>query len=195
MTDQPFKLTSFMSNEIVQVSAGWHSSLFLNKDGICFKTTPKGVNQQIDQVSEVTEVCAGRFTSSLVSNGCLYLLQGSQAIKIETTVTKIIKVSIGKSMACALDEKGFVWTWGENAEGELGLGDTVKRELPAPVLQLKGRNISGIACGGRSVICLGQQSSKKDSSKSAQRAVSSTKHSNQLLSTAQLDLNMKRVID
>lgn len=79
-------------------------------------------------------MCAGRFASSLLSNGCLYLLQGIQAIKIETTVTKIIKVSIGRSMACALDEKGFVWTWGENAGGELGLGDTVKRDLPAPVL-------------------------------------------------------------
>jgi len=59
-------------------------------------------------------------------------------------------------MACALDEKGFVWSWGENTEGELGLGDTVNRNLPAPVLQLKGRKINFVACGGRSVICLGQ---------------------------------------
>jgi len=43
MTDQPFKLTSFMSNDIVKVSAGWHNSLFLNKDGHCFKTTKEGV--------------------------------------------------------------------------------------------------------------------------------------------------------
>ena len=106
----------------------------MSKDGLCYKTTQEGVIQKVDSVKEVTEVCAGRFASSLLSNGCLYLLQGSQAIKIETTVTKIIKVSIGRSMACALDEKGFVWTWGENAGGELGLGDTAKRDLPAPVL-------------------------------------------------------------
>jgi len=36
----------------------------------------------------------------------------------------MVDVSVGKFMACALDEKGFVWTWGENAKGQLGLGDT-----------------------------------------------------------------------
>lgn len=64
-------------------------------------------------------------------------------------------------MACVLDEKGFVWTWGENSEGELGLGDEARRDHPAPVLQLKGRNITKIACGGRSVICLGQEITKR----------------------------------
>jgi alpha-tubulin suppressor-like RCC1 family protein len=113
------------------------------------------VIQQIDRVGDITDVCAGRYASSLISNGCLYLLQGNQAIKIETTISKILKIAIGKSMACVLDEKGFVWTWGENSQGELGLGDTLKRDLPAPVLSLKGRNITSIACGGRSVICLG----------------------------------------
>jgi len=37
-------------------------------------------------------------------------------------------------MACAIDESGFVWTWGANTEGELGLGDKINRALPAPVL-------------------------------------------------------------
>ena len=49
-------------------------------------------------------------------------------------VARVVQVSIGKKRACALDEKGFVWTWGENSEGELGLGDIINRDLPAPVL-------------------------------------------------------------
>ena len=55
-------------------------------------------------------------------------------MKIETLVASVTNVAIGKSMACVLDENGFVWTWGLNTEGELGLGDTAGRDLPAPVL-------------------------------------------------------------
>lgn len=42
-------------------------------------------------------------------------------------------------MGCALDETGYVWTWGSNTDGELGVGDVAPRELPSPVLSLKGR--------------------------------------------------------
>jgi alpha-tubulin suppressor-like RCC1 family protein len=66
-----------------------------------------------------------------------------------------MQVQIGKTLGCALDEKGFIWVWGNNTEGELGLGDQINRDLPAPVLQLKGRSITNVACGGKSIICLG----------------------------------------
>ena len=47
--------------------------------------------------------------------------------------TKFIDVSLSKSMdsfGSAIDTDGFVYTWGQNQFGQLGLGDFRFRKLP-----------------------------------------------------------------
>ena len=51
------------------------------------------------------------------------MLNAGILTRVETTVSRIVNVSVGDKIGCALDESGFVWTWGNNTEGELGLGD------------------------------------------------------------------------
>jgi len=62
------------------------------------------------------------------------LKDGAKLTKVETIVSRTVSVSIGRLLGCALDDSGFVWIWGTNSEGELGIGDMNPRELPSPVL-------------------------------------------------------------
>lgn len=104
-------------------------------------------------------ISAGADDALITDDGALYILKYNSRrglIKVETFSSRIIQVSVGKSIGCAQDESGFVWCWGQNSNGELGLGDTYPHDLPAPVLALKGQKISQISTGGQSVICLGK---------------------------------------
>ena len=42
-------------------------------------------------------------------------------------------------MGAAIDTKGFVWSWGTNVCGELGVGDLEPRIHPYPVLTLQNK--------------------------------------------------------
>lgn len=43
------------------------------------------------------------------------------------------QVSVGWGWAAAVKEDGSLWTWGDNTEGQLGLGDTIGRTVPTRV--------------------------------------------------------------
>ena len=46
-----------------------------------------------------------------------------------------------------LCENGTLFTWGENTEGELGLGDTELRNHPCLVTSLKYYKVVSLSCG------------------------------------------------
>ena len=57
---------------------------------------------------------------------------------------KFVDVSISKgleSFATAVDTNGFLYTWGQNQYGQLGLGDFRPRKLPTKVPQLRKKKI------------------------------------------------------
>jgi alpha-tubulin suppressor-like RCC1 family protein len=49
----------------------------------------------------------------------------------------------------------MVWTWGSNANGELGVGDYEPRVNPFPIVALQGKKVTKIACGGSYAMALG----------------------------------------
>jgi Alpha-tubulin suppressor and related RCC1 domain-containing proteins len=53
-------------------------------------------------------------------------------------------ISCGGNHSIALDNQGFVWIWGNNNKGQLGLFDTTNRNIPQ---KLNLKNISQIVCG------------------------------------------------
>lgn len=46
------------------------------------------------------------------------------------------------TLGAAIDQKGILWTWGSNIQGELGLGDNEPKVHPYPVMPLKKKIVT-----------------------------------------------------
>ena len=68
---------------------------------------------------------------------------------------RVRDLAVGGTFAVAILQDLTVFAWGNNANGELGLGDLAARGAPALVQSLKGRKINSVACGGNFCIALG----------------------------------------
>jgi alpha-tubulin suppressor-like RCC1 family protein len=102
---------------------------------------------------QAKEIACGGPDLILGEDGSLHISTGehddepNEFIKVDTIDKPIHQIASSKNIGCALDTSGFLWVWGPNSKGELGLGDLDKRELPAPVVSLKTRELSLIAAG------------------------------------------------
>jgi len=56
-------------------------------------------------------------------------------------------VSAGSSYTCATRDDTTLWCWGNNLEGELGIGNTVNQDLPQQVTAPAGTGWASIAAG------------------------------------------------
>lgn len=77
--------------------------------------------------------------------------------KVDFSKNNIVEVDVGNSFAVAVDEKGKVFAWGNNSNGELAVGDFQSRGFPVKVTGLKGKSIRKIAAGGNFCMCLVEQ--------------------------------------
>ncbi|KAL2717183.1 E3 ubiquitin-protein ligase HERC2 [Vespula squamosa] len=60
---------------------------------------------------------------------------------------KIISIATGSLHCVACSDKGEVFTWGDNDEGQLGDGTTSALQRPRLVHALQGKKITRVACG------------------------------------------------
>ncbi len=68
---------------------------------------------------------------------------------------RVVKIAAGDAFAVALTERGQVYTWGRNAEGELGLGDVRDRSLPTLVSNfVANEEIVDVTAGSNFVVTL-----------------------------------------
>ena len=44
-------------------------------------------------------------------------------------------------MGTVIDQKNYVWVFGENSSGELGVGDCISRSSPYPLIMMQGKPI------------------------------------------------------
>ena len=70
------------------------------------------------------------------SNGNIYY--ATSPISLGTSLPTITAVSAGGYHSLALDTQGRIWSWGDNASGELGDGSTTQRTTPVVVSSLSG---------------------------------------------------------
>lgn len=67
-------------------------------------------------------------------------------------LNNIKQISAGQHHNLALDNDGFVWTWGHNLSGELGTGDHINRKEPVKLENFT--NIKALSAGYRFSIAL-----------------------------------------
>ncbi|ESR43646.1 hypothetical protein CICLE_v10010970mg [Citrus x clementina] len=79
-------------------------------------------------------------------------------------------ISSGSYHVAVLTSGGSVYTWGKNANGQLGLGDSQERETPTFVEALRDREVESVVCGSSitAAICLHKSISVGDQSSCSQ---------------------------
>jgi alpha-tubulin suppressor-like RCC1 family protein len=125
---------------------------------------------------DIVSISTGRnHTLALTSNGRVYsfgsnshgqLGLGDRRDRIEPNLIrmlmeeKIIKICASCEYSVAVNDKGEVWSWGSNANLQLGLGKLVKtqeRMFPNLVYQNIQFPVKKIACGETHTLCLTRQ--------------------------------------
>ena len=69
----------------------------------------------------------------------------------------IVSISAGNSHSAAVTSDGLVYTWGYNANGELGIGNNTNSSVPIAVSTtgvLSGKTITKVVCGGDFTVVL-----------------------------------------
>ena len=122
----PMKIESLAGLGVVKVECGSQFSVALTRSGAVY-TWGKGDYHRLghgtdDHVRRPRKVAA---------------LQGK----------KIISIATGSLHCVACSDKGEVFTWGDNDEGQLGDGTTSALQSPRIVHALQGKKITRVACG------------------------------------------------
>ncbi|KAL5810183.1 hypothetical protein ACOSQ4_026751 [Xanthoceras sorbifolium] len=144
------------------------------------KLLPTCVAQLVD--FDFVQVSCGRMlTVGLTSLGKVYTIGSAvhgqlgnpQAKDKSLTVVEgslreefVKEISSGSYHVAVLTSEGNVYTWGRNANGQLGLGDVEDRNSPTFVEALRDRQVESIVCGSSitAAICLHKSISVSDQS-------------------------------
>ena len=72
-----------------------------------------------------------------------------------TPATRIASITAAYDYTCAVDSDGRAYCWGDNGDGQLGLGDTQNRDIPTQVTggSLAGKVVSSISAGMSNDTC------------------------------------------
>jgi len=127
-----------------------------------FTTGVQSIPSLVQFAEKVVKIAAGWQSACITEKGELCIWEISeQPMKSLTVTENVVDLSVGRTVAAAVDSKGMIWSWGTNEIGELGLGDSENRLHPSPMLALKSRKVTQVACGGNFAISLGQKASHK----------------------------------
>ncbi len=138
------------------------------------KTSPTEVPLTLPAGTTITQLSAGdSFSLALTSDGVVYgwgdSRQGqvgdgtsatsrtSPVLTAGMTGKTITQISAGGPHALALDSDGKVYSWGQNAQGQIGDGTTNARRTPAVVTSgvMAGKTITQISAGYYHSIVIG----------------------------------------
>lgn len=67
---------------------------------------------------------------------------------------RVVKIALGDVHAAAVTDQGALFTWGENAYGRLGLGDTKRRYGPELVRSMAVQRVTDVSLGTKHSACL-----------------------------------------
>ncbi|XP_034967461.1 E3 ISG15--protein ligase HERC5 isoform X2 [Zootoca vivipara] len=125
---KPRLLKELGDKRIVQIACGDHHSLALSKGGELFAWGQNDYGQ----------VAAGREINPITEPRLVWELEG----------IPLAKIAAGSAHSVVLSVFGTVYSWGKNAYGQLGLGDTEERRSPTIVKALEHEKTVFVSCGG-----------------------------------------------
>ncbi|XP_016849281.1 E3 ISG15--protein ligase HERC5 isoform X2 [Anolis carolinensis] len=128
VNSEPRLLKELGNKRIVQIACGDHHSMALSEGGELFAW---GQN-------EYGQLGVGRKSSTIGQPQPVWPLEN----------VPLAQIAAGSAHSMALSLSGTVFSWGKNAFGQLGLGDTAERCFPMHVKALEDKRIAFISCGG-----------------------------------------------
>ncbi|MFA4986927.1 MAG: hypothetical protein WC712_10110 [Candidatus Brocadiia bacterium] len=162
----------------VAVATGLDHSVALSADGSVYAwglneygqlgdgtTTAQDVPVPVPGLANIIAIAAGSdFSTAVSASGTVYAwgnnAQGqlgvptipnslTPVVVTNLSVSTVYSLKAGQKHSFALDASGHVWSWGNNAQGALGLGDTVTRfaAIRIPTLSNVTQIASGYNCG------------------------------------------------
>ncbi|MBI9075560.1 MAG: hypothetical protein JEZ02_09135, partial [Desulfatibacillum sp.] len=94
----------------------------------------------------------GQGGSGEMGNGVSYVYETVVYPPVQASISDVKYIAIGNSATYAIKTDGTLWSWGWNASGELGVGDTESRNLPVQItglsniIQVSGSNGGCAVC-------------------------------------------------
>ena len=145
----------------------------LGHGNTAMQANPKLV--EILRDKDIVKVASGaRFTLAMSSDGKVWSWGyggdgqlGHGDFQLQTMPTQIkylerenvIAIECGEKHAAALTSGGELFTWGEGSQGQLGLGDFSKQNVPHRVTELQGKMVLRVSCGKEHTACITDDSS------------------------------------
>ena len=160
---------------IKQIQCGYTQSQFLLDNGKVLACGQNdvgqlGVKSHDEIVNEPTEIqldepikdiMCSNFNAVISENNSQYIW-GNTPNGLQTAQEKIVgqeksveQAILGEHFVCVLDNSNFVYSWGRNESGQLGLGDTEKQKDACSIDMLNEREITSQYCGRDYVMVLG----------------------------------------
>lgn len=135
-----------------------------NKKGTC-------IYRKIESLSSVKKISCSSHSAALTNSGDVYVWGTGifgELVSPTRISTRCKDLSVGGNFTILLDDRDNLYSWGNNLNGELGLGDFEARSNPVHINSLQGKKIQSLACGSNFALVLGEdvryQSGKHKSS-------------------------------
>ncbi len=81
-------------------------------------------------------------------------LRKSLLDRIVRNPIQIVSIAAGSAHACAVDSRGYVFSWGKNTYGQLGIGNVSSVASPVRIPSFTSDPIDRVSCGGEFTLCL-----------------------------------------
>lgn len=136
-----------------------------NKKGTCIPRKVEALDSH-----RIRQISCSSHSAALSENGEVFVwgtgIFGEYVLP-HKVMNRGKEIAVGGNFTLVLDEQDNLFTWGNNLNGELGIGDFDARNSPAQVSSLQGKKVRVMACGSNFVLALGDdikyQSSKHKS--------------------------------